>query len=78
MKDLMEKTKKELNSSENNDYQLMSDDIETNYETLNMNKQRYKSNNNEDIDNGFLISSISKSSNLSISISNPDSLASMT
>ena len=33
MKDLMEKTKKELNSSENNDYQLMSDDIETNYES---------------------------------------------
>ena len=29
----MEKTKKELNYSENDDYQLMSEDIETNYES---------------------------------------------
>ena len=33
VKDLMEKTKKELNYSENDDYQLMSEDIETNYES---------------------------------------------
>ena len=33
IKDLMEKTKKELNYSENDDYQLMSEDIETNYES---------------------------------------------
>ena len=33
VKDLMEKTKKELNYSENDDYQLMSEDTETNYES---------------------------------------------
>ena len=33
IKDLMEKTKKELNYSENDDYQLMSEDTETNYES---------------------------------------------
>ena len=58
MKDLMEKTKKELNSSENNDYQLMSDDIETNYES------------STDLKYPSLISKNSNNSNKNISIEN--------
>ena len=58
MKDLMEKTKKELNSSENNDYQLMSDDIETNYES------------STDLKYPSLISNNSNNSNKNISIEN--------
>ena len=72
VKDLMEKTKKELNYSENDDYQLMSEDIETNYEsnselkyssmlrtnsnTSNLNV--INENNNNEINTGLIIAII--------------------
>ena len=72
VKVLMEKTKKELNYSENDDYQLMSEDIETNYEsnselkyssmlrtnsnTSNLNV--INENNNNEINTGLIIAII--------------------
>ena len=72
VKDLMEKTKKELNYSENDDYQLMSEDIETNYEsnselkyssTLRTNSNTsnlnvINENNNNEINTGLIIAII--------------------
>ena len=72
VKDLMEKTKKELNYSENDDYQLMSEDIETNYEsntelkypsTLRTNSNIsninvINENNNNEINTGLIIAII--------------------
>lgn len=72
IKDLMEKTKKELNYSENDDYQLMSEDIETNYEsnselkypsTLRTNSNIsninvINENNNNEINTGLIIAII--------------------
>ena len=72
VKDLMEKTKKELNYSENDDYQLMSEDTETNYEsnselkyhsTLRTNSNSsnlnvINENNNNGINTGLIIAII--------------------
>ena len=72
IKDLMEKTKKELNYSENDDYQLMSEDTETNYEsnselkyhsTLRTNSNSsnlnvINENNNNGINTGLIIAII--------------------
>ena len=72
VKDLMEKTKKELNYFENDDYQLMSEDTETNYEsnselkyhsTLRTNSNSsnlnvINENNNNGINTGLIIAII--------------------